>query len=85
MNETFRVNYLTRPILNKNIDTVILAPDNDKAGLAAADEFKEFIKPFHYIKNVEEDLPDLGSDWNKDLQKMYEISNDLDMQLDLLK
>lgn len=85
MNETFRVNYLTRPILNKNIDTVILAPDNDKAGLAAAEEFKEFIKPFHYIKNVEDDLPGLGSDWNKDLQKMYEMSNDLNMQLDLLK
>ena len=73
MNETFRVNYLTRPVLNQNIDTVILASDNDKAGRAAAEEFKAFVRPFHRIQNVVDDLPSLGSDWNKDLQKMYEV------------
>ena len=72
MNETFRVNYLTRPVLNQNIDTVILASDNDKAGRAAAEEFKAFVRPFHRIQNVIDDLPSLGSDWNKDLQKIYE-------------
>lgn len=72
MNETFRVNYLTRPVLNQNIDTVILASDNDKAGKAAAEDFKQFVRPFHRIQNVIDDLPSLGSDWNKDLQKMYE-------------
>ena len=72
MNETFRVNYLTRSVLNQNIDTVILASDNDKAGRAAAEEFKAFVRPFHRIQNVIDDLPSLGSDWNKDLQKIYE-------------
>ena len=72
MNETFRVNYLTRPVLNQNIDTVILASDNDKAGKAAAEDFKQFVRPFHRIQNVIDDLPSLGSDWYKDLQKMYE-------------
>ncbi|MCR0134339.1 DUF3991 and toprim domain-containing protein [[Clostridium] innocuum] len=75
MNETFRVNYLTRPVLNQNIDTVILASDNDKAGKAAAEDFKQFVRPFHRIQNVIDDLPSLGSDWNKDLQKMYEQPN----------
>ena len=72
MNETFRVNYLTRSVLNQNIDTVILASDNDKAGKAAAEDFKQFVQPFHRIQNVIDDLPSLGSDWYKDLQKMYE-------------
>ncbi|MCR0244409.1 hypothetical protein MKC44_24010, partial [[Clostridium] innocuum] len=44
----------------------------DKAGRAAAEEFKAFVRPFHRIQNVIDDLPSLGSDWNKDLQKMYE-------------
>lgn len=72
MNETFRINYLARPKINQNIDTIILASDNDNAGVKAANEFKEFVKPFHRIKNVIEDFPTLESDWNKDLQNLYE-------------
>lgn len=72
MNETFRINYLARPNINQNIDTIILASDNDNAGVKAANEFKEFVKPFHRIKNVIEDFPTLESDWNKDLQNLYE-------------
>lgn len=68
MNETFRRNYLLRDDLKQNLDTIILAPDNDTAGKKAVDSFKELIKPFHYIKTVEEDLPmELGDDWNKQL------------------
>lgn len=67
MEETFRVNYLTRPELNQNIDTIILAADNDDGGLKAMDDMKEFLKPFHKITSIEKDLPSLGSDWNNDL------------------
>ena len=85
MNETFRVNYLTRPVLNQNIDTVILASDNDKAGKAAAEDFKQFVRPFHRIQNVIDDLPSLGSDWNKDLQKMYEAPEAAPVKTMMLK
>lgn len=68
MEETFRQNYFRREDLKKNLDTVILAADNDKGGLKAIEDFKEFIKPFHYIKNVETDVPkEFGYDWNKEL------------------
>lgn len=72
INETFRVNYLTRSNINQNIDTIILASDNDSAGIKAAEDFKDFVKPFHRIKSVIEDFPMEGSDWNKDLQNLYE-------------
>lgn len=87
LNETFRRNYLTRKNISDNIDTLVIATDNDKAGIHAAEELKEFVKPFYRIKNVIEDLPGIDSDWNKDLQKMYEknsienINKDIMMKL----
>lgn len=81
MEETFRINYLTRPELNQNIDTIILASDNDKGGLNAAEGMKEFLKPFNRIKNIEMDLPSPGSDWNNDLMQKFEKVNDKSLLL----
>lgn len=78
LNETFRINYLTRPELNQNIDTVILAPDNDQAGLNAIESFKEFVKPFHYITEVSIDLSE-SKDWNNDLTNIK--TQEMDFQI----
>lgn len=72
INETFRINYLSRPEIHKHIDTVILAPDHDHAGEKAIESFKEFIQPFHYIKNVQTEIP-IAKDWNEDLQAEREV------------
>lgn len=72
INETFRINYLTRPEIHKNIDTVILAPDNDNAGTKAIESFKEFVKPFHHIEDIQVDIPNT-KDWNQDLQAEKEV------------
>ena len=74
MNETFRRNYLLREDLKNNLDTIVFAADNDTGGLKALDSFKEFIKPFHFIKNVEVDMPEQGSDWNQQLKKSLEVN-----------
>lgn len=78
MKETFRINYLTRSNINQNIDTLIIASDNDKGGLNAVEDMKEFIKPFNRIKNIDTDLPALDSDWNKDLQLFATKTNELE-------
>lgn len=74
INETFRINYLTRPELNKNLDTIVVATDNDQAGKKAIESFQDFVKPFHYIKNLEVDEP-LSKDWNEDLVITREQEN----------
>ena len=76
MDETFRQNYLLRKELNQNIDTVILAADNDHAGVKAMDEFKEFVKPFKYIKHVIVDAPELVKDWNQELCEYQNEENE---------
>ncbi len=78
LNETFRINYLARPELHKNIDTIIVAPDNDKAGKLVIDNFKEFVKPFHYIASIQTDVPET-KDWNEDLQ--VEREQEMSLQL----
>lgn len=71
INETFRINYLARAELNEHVNTIIIAPDNDQAGAKAIEGFKEFVKPFHLIENIQVDIPD-ANDWNEDLCKERE-------------
>ena len=76
--ETFRLNYLRRPELKENLDTIILAFDNAQAGIKAKEKFMEVAHMWTYIKHTLEDYPEEGLDWNAQMIKNKEQLNELE-------
>ncbi|WP_027089065.1 toprim domain-containing protein [Thomasclavelia saccharogumia] len=62
---------------NKNIDTVILALDNDQAGIKACEIIKKEIKEYNKSIWVCNHLPENCKDWNEELKNSFLKKNTL--------